>query len=202
PVFSRRDWLRGASMFVAVSGAPLNALTLAIPPIHYPTAAQLRLIRDVGQQVIPRSETAGAGEVGADAFVILALAHGLEGARQPLSATDQAKYAAHLLADGSVDHLGWLETELNARAKGRFLALPAPTRTTVLAALDTEAFATRDPHPWKTLKSLILTGYYTSETGGSKELEYDAVPGHFDPDVLVTPATRASSTDWTALAFG
>ncbi|MBX9664658.1 MAG: gluconate 2-dehydrogenase subunit 3 family protein, partial [Novosphingobium sp.] len=38
--------------------------------------------------------------------------------------------------------------------------------------------------------------------GGSKELNYELVPSRFDPKVPVTPATRAYSSDWTAVDFG
>jgi len=52
------------------------------------------------------------------------------------------------------------------------------------------------------VKGLILTGYYTSEVGGARELRYELVPGRYDPKVPITPETRAWSSDWTAVDFG
>jgi hypothetical protein len=85
----------------------------------------------------------------------------------------------------------------------RWLTLPAARRHEALAALDAAAYR-NDPAaaPWRAIKGLILTGYYTSEIGGSKELNYELVPGRFDPKVPVTPETRAYSSDWTAVDFG
>lgn len=44
-------------------------------------------------------------------------------------------------------------------------------------------------------------GYYTSETGASKELRYELIPGRFDPDIAVTRQFRALSNDWTGLSI-
>ena len=59
-----------------------------------------------------------------------------------------------------------------------------------------------DGHPWRTIKTLILTGYYTSEVGASQELRFELVPGRWDPALPVTAETRACSSDWTAVDFG
>lgn len=73
----------------------------------------------------------------------------------------------------------------------------------ILGSLDVEAYAEGvDKHPWRTIKTLILTGYYTSQAGGSQELRYEPVPGRWEPDLPVTPETRAISNDWTAVDFG
>ena len=49
--------------------------------------------------------------------------------------------------------------------------------------------------------ALILTAYYTSETGGSRELQYELVPGKWEPDLPFVPGSRAWSSDWTAVEF-
>jgi hypothetical protein len=49
---------------------------------------------------------------------------------------------------------------------------------------------------------LILTGYYTSEIGGARELQYELTPGRYDPAVAIRPGERAYSSDWTAVDFG
>ncbi|MCH2154165.1 MAG: gluconate 2-dehydrogenase subunit 3 family protein [Phycisphaerales bacterium] len=104
---------------------------------------------------------------------------------------------------GGVDQAAWLEAELDARAKGDFLKAAPDAQARLLTALDAEAYAegVRE-HPWRTVKALILIGYYTSESGGSQELQFNLVPGTYDPDVPVTPQTRAFSSDWTAVDFG
>lgn len=200
----RRDLMRGAALLAAVLGVPLaDCLPASAATTPAPSPRQRKLLADVCQLVIPRTGTAGAGEIGVNAFVILALAHGLEGARRPLPATATAPLASWRRPDGTLDHLGWLEAALDQRAGGDFLAAAAGQRAAWLAALDAEAYAPATANPaWRTLKALILTGYYTAEVGGAKELRFELVPGRWDPDVPVTPDTRAFSSDWTAVDFG
>ncbi|MFM5954090.1 MAG: gluconate 2-dehydrogenase subunit 3 family protein [Novosphingobium sp.] len=202
--WDRRDFLGGAALLALVIGVPFAALRLSdLPADLAPTARQRVLIKEVSQLVIPRTGTAGAGEVGTGDFVILALAHGLEKARAVLPRDAAQALKAHRRADGSLDHVRWLEAELDGRAGGDFLKPGPAERAAALTALDAEAYADgADGHPWRTVKALILTGYYTSEVGGSQELRFELVPGRYDPDLPVTPQTRAYSSDWTAVDFG
>jgi hypothetical protein len=156
------------------------------------------LLAVVSQLVIPRSATPGAGDVGVGAFLSLAFAHGLEGTRDPIRnpAPDMP-----LRGDGSLRHDRWLAQELRRRAGRDFLALPAREQATVLTLLDRVAFS-GGGSPWVRIKGLILTGYYSSEAGGSLELQYSAVPGRWDADIPLKPGDRAFSSDWTAVEFG
>lgn len=202
--WDRRDFLGGAALLALALGLPIAAVKLSdLPADEAPTDRQRLLLREVSQLVIPRTATAGAGDVGAGDFVILALAHGLEKSRVVLPQGAAADYLPHRRADGSLDQVRWLEAALDKRAGGDFLKQGAAQRSQALAALDAEAYAegVKD-HPWRTVKALILTGYYTSEVGGSKELRFELVPGRYDPDLPVTPETRAYSSDWTAVDFG
>lgn len=170
---ARREFMAGMALLMAV--APVAAAGAKLVPNPYQP-----LLREVAQLVIPRSTTPGAGEVGVGAFVLLALDHGLEGTK-------------------GVDHAAWLKSTLGAD----FLAQPLPKRRAALAALDARAFAgDAAAKPWLAIKRLILLGYYTSETGGSKELQYVHVPGRWDPDLPLKPGDRAFSSDWSAVDFG
>lgn len=202
--WQRRDFLGGAALLALALGIPAAAVSLSdLPAQDVPSDRQRALLRTVSQLVIPRTETPGAGDVGTGDFVLIALAHGLEGSRKPMAQDAGRPTLRHLRADGSLDHAAWLEGELDQRVEGDFLALPGQSQVTALTALDTQAFAPdAGDHPWKTIKALILTGYYTSETGGAKELRYELVPGRYDPDVPLKPADRAFSSDWTAVDFG
>jgi hypothetical protein len=202
--WSRRDFVGGAALFALVIGVPTIAVQLSdLSADDVPTDRQRKLMREVSQLVIPRTSTAGAGDVGVGDFVLIALAHGLAGTRKPVPATIGGK---HRRADGSLRHVAWLEHTLDQRAGGDFIGLPPSSGSNVLAALDSEAFLPGQPlsdsAPWGSIKGLILTGYYTSEVGASEELQYELVPGRFDPNVPVTPETRAFSSDWTAVEFG
>lgn len=202
--WNRREFFAGAALLALVVGVPVAAVRLSeLPEDEAPTDRQRELMREVSQLVLPRTGTAGAGDVGVGDFVILALAHGLEGSRAPAAGAAMPQLARFRRPDGSLRQLGWLEDELDRRSRGDFLARRPADRSAILAKLDAEAFAKGvEDHPWKTVKGLILTGYYTSETGGSKELRYELVPGRWDPDLPLHPGDRAFSSDWTAVDFG
>ena len=123
--------------------------------------------------LIPRTDTPGGADVGADKFLVFALAHGLDGTQGPdAGAAIQGANARYRRADGKLDHLAWLADELDQRANGDFLTAPLARQQTALDMIDRAAFANhQSTGPWPKIKGLLLTGYYTSEVGGSKELK-------------------------------
>lgn len=200
--WDRRTFLGAATLLALALGDPLRAASLIdLAPADAPTKRQRLLMKDLAQLVLPRTGTPGAGEAGAGDFSILGLAHGLGGARKSVAAGSVP--ARFVRSDGSLAHVAWIESELDSRAGGAFLKTAPARRAALLTALDAEAFAPgAGDHPWKAIKAAILTGYYTSEIGASQELQYEHVPGRFDPDLPLTPGYRAWSSDWTAVEFG
>lgn len=159
-----------------------------------PVAAADDTLATVADIVLPETNDGpSASALGVHDFVRLALRHGLEGT---LDAT--APYAP----PGN-DYLAWLEAALASAAGGAFASADGQVQLEAVAAIDREAFADRaKPTPWIKLKSLIITGYYTSETGASKVLRYDPVPGKFDGKVRATPDMKTLSNDLTAQKYG
>ena len=203
--WDRRDFLGGVALFAMAIGVPAAAVRLSyLDNADAPTDRQRVLAAEVSDLVIPRTGTAGARDVGVGDFLILALAHGLSGTQAPV-ATGMVTSALKpfLRRNGSLQHLAWLEQTLNRRANGDFVHREKSKRSAILGALDAEAMAQGAAwSPWVAIKGLILTGYYTSEIGGSKELRYELVPGRFDPDIPLKPTDRAWSSDWSAVEFG
>lgn len=199
PKATRREVLAGAAIFALATGLPIPAQAAG----ETPSPRIALLLKTVAQIVIPRSDTPGAGDVGVGAFLPLAFAHGLEGTREPWRG---AAAADMLRADGSLRHELWLDRELNRRAGRDFLALPSAQQAKIVAQLDGEAFPAgpppATPNPWVAIKALILIGYYSSEAGASKELQYNLIPGRWDADLPLKPDDRAFSNDWTAVEFG
>ncbi|MEA1651162.1 gluconate 2-dehydrogenase subunit 3 family protein [Nitrospirillum sp. BR 11164] len=188
----------GAALTPAALWAQVKTGTDA-PAAKALAPSQRALLDRVADLTIPDSDTPGALAVGVPAFVTLALAHGLEGAGAPVPAARFTGGAGP--ADATV--LDWLMFELDLKAGGAFLAAAPAVQLQALTALDGAAYAPGgQASPWRLLKGLIVTGYYTSEAGASQELQYELVPGHWDPDVPVGPHGRAWSNDWTAVDFG
>jgi hypothetical protein len=203
--WSRREFAGGIALFALALGIPAAAVKLTdLAAEDAPTDRQNRLIADVADLVIPRTDTPGAADVGVGAFVAMALAHGLNATRAPMaSGMVTAALAPFQRRDGSLRHLVWLEHALDRAAGGDFLRQPRENRTTLLTDLDAQAMSQGAPFsPWTAIKGLILTGYYTTEPGGSKELRYELVPGKWQWDIPIEPGMRAFSSDWTAVDFG
>ncbi|QZH76766.1 MAG: gluconate 2-dehydrogenase subunit 3 family protein [Erythrobacter sp.] len=191
--WNRREFVRAAALLGLALATPGCVTAAALDPAQAPSEDDLAFITRISDMVIPATDTPGAAEADVGAFVLLALAHGLDGARAPLAPNAvSTTIRTHLLTDGSLDHLRWLRAILGEDATEESLA-----------ALDAAAFSgDAEAQPWKLLKGLILTGYYTSRIGGSQELAYAPIPGRFDPMVPVGPETRAYSNEWTGVEFG
>jgi hypothetical protein len=96
--------------------------------------------------------------------------------------------------------------DVDALAQGEcgrpFLQCAAAEQRSLLDQLDREAFAsapreapppthnpTRPPF-FRTMKELVVVGYYTSEIGATRELRHVAVPGRFEGCVPFPPNGR------------
>ncbi len=203
--WNRRDFVGGAALVALALGLPSAAVVLSgLDDAEAPSRGQRAMLGKVADLVLPTTDTPGAAAAGVGDFVLLALAHGMLDTRAPLARDAlNPDLATHLRTDGSMRYAQWLEVTLDRAAGGDWLGKPDAVQQATLAALDAAAFAEgADAHPWRKLKALILTGYYTSEIGGSVELQYAAVPGRYDRAVPVTPETRAYSNEWTGVDFG
>ena len=198
--WNRREFVSAAALLGLALGVPGCVTANALDQADAPSDRQLAMLTAVAQIVLPRTDTLGAGDAGVGAFVALALAHGLDGTRAPLNPAARTAVSASLLRpDGSLRYVDWLDAQLGES----WLAQTEAAQLAAVAALDASAFAAgADAHPWRKVKALILTGYYTSREGGSQELQYAAIPGRFDPRVPVGPDARGFSSDWTGVDFG
>jgi hypothetical protein len=178
----RREMLLGTGMAIAAGAIWAAVRQFADADAATATAAVPAdtLFDAVCDLVIPDTDTPGAKSAGVGAFLALALPHGLAGA----SMGDRSR----------------LETLLDTAAGGSFVALPRDRQQSVLTSVDATAFAQADS-VWPRIKKLILMGYYTSEIGASRELQYQLVPGRFDTDLPVKPGDRAWSSDWVGQGF-
>ncbi len=203
--WGRREFLGAGAMLALCVGIPAATVRWSrLDPEDAPSDRQRELMAEVADIVIPRTDTPGARDVGTGDFVLLALAHGLSGTRAPMASGAITTALAPLTRrDGSLRHALWLERTLDQASNGDFLRKSPTERIAILSAIDAAAMARGAAwSPWVAVKGLILTGYYTSQAGGARELRYELVPGRFDPDLPLSPSDRAWSSDWTAVEFG
>ena len=135
------------------------------------TKAQLALLDEIGETIIPATQTPGAkaAEVGKFMEVMV---------RDCYTTEQQATFKAGLI---SVD-------EASQKANGKkFTEATAQQRHDLLVSLEKEAKAYNEKkekdkpvHFYTMMKQLTLWGFFTSKTGMTETLRHIPVPGKFD----------------------
>ncbi|MEQ1751575.1 MAG: gluconate 2-dehydrogenase subunit 3 family protein [Prosthecobacter sp.] len=128
------------------------------------------LLAEVAEVIIPTTETPGAKTAGVEKFVMRLM-------QDCYLLDEQQQFYAmiqKLDADAKTAH-GKGFVELEAAKKNDALKEVAKTNTEV----------------FKTLRELVIAGYFTSEIGATKALEYLPVPGQFVGDVPLRPGQKA-----------
>ena len=137
------------------------------------------LVATIAEHILPETGTPGARSVGVHRFIDTMLA-------EHYSAADRERFL-----DGLKD------VDARARQTGatRFLGASKNQQLGILSEVDHDAYPPGAPaaaasaprHFFRTMKELTLLGYYTSEIGATRELQYNPVPGRFEGCV---PAAR------------
>ena len=187
----RRELLK---MIVAATGAAMIGLpALAsgqVPAAGSKTAfsaADIALMDEIADTILPRTKTPGAKDTGIGAFMATFVA-------DCYPAQQQATFRAGL-------------ADIDKRAGGRFVSLPPQARTELLRAVDVEAkkqaasaaprnaeSAEAKTHYFTMLKQLTIFGFFTSKIGATEVLQYVAVPGRYDGDLAYVAGTPAWGT--------
>lgn len=152
------------------------------PPAGF-TPADLALLDEIGDTIIPPTHIPGAKAAGIGAFMAMMINDCYE-------AGDQAVFKAGLAK---------LPADYAAKYHEPFLTGQPASRTAFLNELDREQRAHTSrirqerrnaglpenggaPHYFRLMKELTLLGYFTSEIGCTQAMRYLEVPGRFDGD--------------------
>jgi hypothetical protein len=173
----RREALRRAALLLGgtISAPTVAGVLAGCEARRAPAAAwtpraltpeQAELVATIAEHILPETDTPGARAVGVHRFIDAMLAESY-----PAEARER-------FLTGLVD-----VDALAGRACGRaFLQCAAAEQRSLLDQLDREAFAAspRDAPFFRTMKELVVVGYYTSEIGATRELHHAPVPGRFE----------------------
>jgi hypothetical protein len=139
---------------------------------------QNETVTAIAEMIIPRTETPGARDAGVPAFIDLIVtewytdeqrARFLDG----LAGVDAR--ARHWFTTDFVECSPDQQAEILTELGAKMLADAELTKS------QTESDDAKLPDNfYRTLRSLVLTGYYTSEAGATAELNYQIIPDHFD----------------------
>ena len=178
PDVSRRDALRK----IAVGGAAAATAPLWVDTLlsaaeqrasHYQatgaaaawapkvlTPAQNETVIALAELIIPQTDTAGATKANVNRFIDAVIADA--------SPDDRKKF---------VDGLAWLDTQSQRDAGAPFVRASVAHQTALLTAMNTNKAPSSAERVgvdfFKAVKSLTITGYYTSEVGMREEMNDD-----------------------------
>lgn len=141
---------------------------LTYKPVFF-TEEQAGLVSEVAAIIIPKTDTPGAKEVGVPAFIDQLI-------KQCYKKEDQDRFLAGLAEfdEGAKKAYGDSFMDLDPAKQKEYV------KKTHDAALDAAKAGTVKDKPFILVaKELTVVGFYTSEEGASKILQYAPVPGAF-----------------------
>jgi hypothetical protein len=207
PPINRREAVRlvtawlGAAAFVG--GADLLAahdLLAAQDEANLPvdgtlgdfTAADIALLDEIAETILPPTKTPGAKAAKTGAFMALMVTDSYRPAAQKIFRQGMLKVdEATRKATGA----GFMEATptqrtavLNQLDREQKLVMDAREAS---APADTPAAVDHPAHYFRMMKELALLGYFTSEIGCTEALRYIESPGRYDPCLPYAPGERA-----------
>jgi hypothetical protein len=160
------------------------------------TAADVALLDEIAETILPETSTPGAKAAKTGAFMALMVTDSYtarnrqvfrDGMRSLDDACRAAAGGAPFMQATPAQRLALLETldreqktAMDERVGWRSRAPAAP----VPAADD-------PPHYFRMMKELALLGYFTSEIGYKQAMRYVEAPGRFDPCVTLAPGDKS-----------
>lgn len=171
---SRRDAIKQFALAcgLALSANSLSALAAFTPPTELTRSKktllntnQLALVRELGEIIIPTTDTPGAIAAGVHDFINHFVVY-------CTSKEEQQELLAGLKR---------IDDSAKARFSTPFLNTSKTQQIEMLTNMEkaVDGFTADDRQFFKKLKALVTFGYYTSEMGATQELAYLAIPGGY-----------------------
>lgn len=155
------------------------------------TDSQQKIVAEIAELIIPKTETVGAKDVGVPAFIVMMLndcynAPEQQSFMEGLASMEQVKFLS-LNADERRGVLKLLEQDTKEEMKARQVK-----QTKVGDNIDSEEVkqAPKGLPFWRLMKELTLLGYFTSEAGIKASFDYVQIPGKLE-NIKIKPNQKA-----------
>jgi hypothetical protein len=194
----RRDVLRLLATGTALQLAPGKLFALArearalladqksprtLNPHQYET------VKVMAELIIPRTDTPGATDVGVADFIDLILTEWYEDAERARflnGVADVDSRSNNLFGKDFVDCASNQQGQILVDLAQRMMEEAGPARGFMMGDSDAH------PNFYLMFRRLTLTGYYTSETGATKELDFQIIPDGYD-GCSVVPSDKGAA---------
>lgn len=166
----------GGSVALPSSVFAKMAETLDGSELSFFDETQRKLVAELAETIIPRTDTPGAIDAGVPAWIELLV-------QDCLPAADQEIIATGLAA---------LEAACQAEFSKSFAALTTPERIALLTRMEKSAKAAGDSKAFiRQFKELTKFTFANSEKGATQAFEFVFVPGRWVPAMPLAPGQKA-----------
>ncbi|MEI7586583.1 gluconate 2-dehydrogenase subunit 3 family protein [Runella sp.] len=163
-------------------------------------AAQRALVAEVAEHIIPRTTTPGAKEAGVGAFIELMLKDCYKAQEQQnfldgLADLDERATKTHskkFLETSPAEQVALLK--MVEKETIELMRTANVQQVKVGDNVDKEVISSKKMKGtpfWRLAKELTLFGYFTSEQGATKALDYVPIPGRYDGCIPLKPGQKA-----------
>ena len=164
-----------AAMLAGCERKEQQALGEAEPGTGLFSAADVELLTEIADTILPATDTPGARAAGVGPFIALMVVDTYDDDEQ------------RIFTDG----LATLNDDCRETYGADFLSVTAGQRLEFVEALDRAQFEAQQRgkpvHYFRMLKELTLLGYFTSEIGYTQAMRYTETPGRYDPCTPLEP---------------
>jgi len=143
--------------------------------------ADVALLDEIAETILPETDTPGAKAAGVGPFIAMMVVDSYYDADRRIF-----RHGLRTINERSRDAYG-----------DDFMAIDATERTALLNELDAEQHAymatkadDEPSHFFRMMKELTLLGYFTSEIGYTQAMRYVETPGRFEPCVKLSPGDK------------
>ncbi|MEX2123471.1 MAG: gluconate 2-dehydrogenase subunit 3 family protein [Woeseia sp.] len=163
-------------------GAMLSGCVRRMPGGTGFTEADVALLDEIAETILPETSTPGAKAAGTGQFIALMV-------NDTYDAREQQVFR---------DGLQTLDDECRKMHGASFMPATSAQRLALLESLDAEQMQymhgrsdDAPAHYFRMLKELTLLGYFTSEIGYNQAMRYVESPGRFDPCTPYAPGEKS-----------
>lgn len=196
-MIDRRELIHRAAMLMGGALASGTVAGILAGCVSTPEAAgeksafftpdEARTVAVISEHILPRTDTPGAIDLGVPAFIDRMMAEFYQDRQREIVRAGLAR----------------IEADAKAAHGKAFAALAADQQIALMKVYDREAYEQNrrtqnnpdaDPHFFRLLKELTTVGYFTTEYGASKYLNYAQTPGPYRADVPYSELGKAWAT--------
>ena len=171
----RRDALQSIGLTVSgsfiLSSAILQSCQQNDYKLKFFEQSEIETLDEIGETIIPETEDSpGAKFIGIGKFIDFYIADCFSPADQNLVKEGLKSFNQACMSEYDMD----------------FIKLGTESKIECLQSLNIEAETSNEPHYFIKIKDLVLLGYFTSEEGATRALDYLAIPGKYEGDIKIS----------------